>query len=150
MTSPFDQSGLGGIFEEMQRLQHQLAEAEAASSAAEVEGSSGGGAVRITASGEFSFNSVTIDPQVVAAGDVSMLEDLMLAALRDATSKLIELRKTAMGSAVGGALSAMLGGSDSGELFGANLSGLFGIEAVPSAEASADESDPDECSDEGK
>src|SRR5487761_2750775 len=134
MTSPFDQSGLGGIFEEMQRLQHQLAEAEAASSAVEVEGSSGGGAVRITASGEFSFNSVTIDPQVVAAGDVSMLEDLMLAALRDATSKLIELRKTAMGSAVGGALSAMLGGSDSGELFGANLSGLFGIEAVPSAE----------------
>ena len=142
MSSPFGQSGLGGIFEEMQRLQQQLAEAEAASSAAEVEGTSGGGAVRITASGEFSFNSVTIDPQVVAAGDVSMLEDLMLAALRDATTKLIELRKTAMGSAVAGALSAMLGGSDTSELFGANLSGLFGVEAQAG--------DPEESSDEDK
>src|SRR5665213_1986791 len=105
MTSPFDQSGLGGIFEEMQRLQQQLAEAEAASSASEVVGDAGGGAVRITASGEFSFNSVTIDPDVVAAGDVAMLEDLVLAALRDATTKLIELRRAAMGQAVGGALS---------------------------------------------
>lgn len=128
MTSPFDQSGLGGIFEEMQRLQQQLAEAEAASSASEVEGDAGGGAVRITASGEFSFNKVTIDPIVVAAGDVSMLEDLVLAALRDATAKLIELRRAAMGQAVGGALSAMLGGGDSSQALGSNLSGLFGID----------------------
>lgn len=145
MTSPFDQSGLGGIFEEMQRLQQQLAEAEAASSASEVEGTSGGGAVRITASGEFSFNKVTIDPQVIAAGDVSMLEDLVLAALRDATTKLIEVRRAAMGQAVGGALSAMLGGNDPGEVFGANLSGLF-----RSDENGLDEDLDDETGDEAQ
>lgn len=142
MTSPFEQSGLGGIFEEMQRLQQQLAEAEAASSASEVEGTSGGGAVRITASGEFSFNKVTIDPQVVAAGDVAMLEDLILAALRDATAKLIELRRNAMGQAVGGALSAMLGGSDPGEMFGSSLSGMFGTEEIATdADGDDDETD---------
>lgn len=141
MTSPFDPSGLGGIFEEMQRLQEQLAQAEAASSASEVEGTSGGGAVRITASGEFSFDNVSIDPQVVVAGDVSMLEDLILAALRDATTKLIELRKSAMGQAVGGALSAMLGGGDPGELFGANLSGLFGSSGADPTDNPLDEGD---------
>jgi hypothetical protein len=145
MTSPFDQSGLGGIFEEMQRLQQQLAEAEAASSASEVVGDAGGGAVRITASGEFSFNSVTIDPDVVAADDVAMLEDLVLAALRDATTKLIELRRAAMGQAVGGALSAMLGGGDPNQTLRSNLSGLFGGD-----ERAPDGNDADESSDEAK
>ncbi len=126
MSSPFEQAGLGGIFAEMQRLQEQLAEAEASSSATEVEGSAGGGAVRIKVSGEFSFNNVTIDPTVVAEGDVSILEDLVLAALRDATSKLIEVRKAAMGQAVGGALSAMLGGESGGGLFGSGPAGMMG------------------------
>ena len=134
MSSPFDQAGLGGIFQEMQRLQQQLAEAEAASSSTEIEGSSGGGAVRITASGEFSFNSVTIDPAVMADGDVGMLEDLILAALRDATSKLIEVRRSAMGQAVGGALSAMLGGESADDVLGPGLSGLFGGSDVVEAE----------------
>jgi nucleoid-associated protein EbfC len=126
MTSPFEQAGLGGIFAEMQRLQEQLAEAEATSSATEVEGSAGGGAVRIKASGEFSFNSVSIDEAVVTASDVSILEDLVLAALRDATTKLIEVRKAAMGQAVGGALSAMLGGDEAGGLFGGGSAGSSG------------------------
>lgn len=139
MSSPFEEAGLGGIFQEMQRLQQQLAEAEAASSATEVEGTAGGGAVRITASGEFSFNRVTIDPRVLADGDVGMLEDLVLAALRDATSKLIELRRSAMGQAVGGALSAMLGNNGPDDLFGAGLSGLLGGSAATEEDEGAPE-----------
>ena len=121
MTSPFEQAGLGGIFAEMQRLQEQLAEAEATSRRTEVEGSAGGGAVRIKVSGEFSFDDVTIDAAVVDPADVSILEDLVLAALRDATSKLLEVRKAAMGQAVGGALSAMLSGERG--LFGTGVGG---------------------------
>ena len=123
MTTPFEQAGLGGIFAEMQRLQEQLAEAEATSRNMEVEGSAGGGAVRIKVSGEFSFNNVTIDEAVVDPNDVSILEDLVLAALRDATSKLLEVRKAAMGQAVGGALSAMLGGEGGEGLFGTSSTG---------------------------
>jgi nucleoid-associated protein EbfC len=122
MTSPFEQAGLGGIFAEMQRLQEQLAAAEATSQSLEVE-SAGGGAVRIKVSGEFSFNNVTIDAAVVDPTDVSILEDLVLAALRDATSKLLEVRKAAMGQAVGGALSAMLGGEGGEGLFGTGSAG---------------------------
>jgi DNA-binding protein YbaB len=118
MTSPFEQAGLGGIFAEMQRLQEQLAEAEATSRSTEVEGSAGGGAVRIKVSGEFSFNEVTIDAAVVGPADVSILEEL-----RDATSKLLEVRKAAMGQAVGGALSAMLGGEGGEGLFGTGSAG---------------------------
>jgi DNA-binding YbaB/EbfC family protein len=121
MSSPFEQAGLGGIFAEVQRLQEQLAAAEATSSATEVEGSSGGGAVRIKVSGQFSFNRVTIDSAVLADGDVSILEDLVLAALRDASAKLLTARKEAMGQAVGGALSAMLGAE--GGMFGTAASG---------------------------
>jgi len=134
VSSPFEQAGLSGIFQEMQRLQEQLAQAEAASSSTEVEGSSGGGAVLITASGEFSFNNVTIDPAVVLDGDVAMIEDLVLAALRDATAKLIEVRRSAMGQAVGGALSTMLGGESADDLLGSGLSGLLGGSAVLDAE----------------
>ena len=71
MSTPFEQAGLGGIFAEMQRLQEKLAEAEAASRTSEVEGSAGGGAVRINVSGEFSFNSVTIDASAVVSAVVS-------------------------------------------------------------------------------
>jgi nucleoid-associated protein EbfC len=129
VSTPFEQAGLGGIFAEMQRLQEQLAAAEAASDATEVEGSSGGGAVRIKVSGEFSFSNVTIDKAVVADGDASIIEDLVLAALRDATTKLLEVRKAAMGQAVGGALSAMLGG-EAGGLFGTAPTGEMGEGSV--------------------
>ena len=70
----------------------------------------------------------------MADGDVGMLEDLILAALRDATSKLIEVRRSAMGQAVGGALSAMLGGESADDVLGPGLSGLFGGSDVVEAE----------------
>lgn len=110
MSSPFDSSGLGGIFEEIERLQRQLASAEATAEGVEVEGSAGGGAVRIAASGEFDFRRVHIDPAVLSDGDPALLEDLVLAALRDATTKLLALRRSAMNDAVGGALAGLLGG----------------------------------------
>lgn len=113
MSSPFDQQpfgeGLGGMFEEMQRLQRQLAEAEAEAGGTTVVGTAGGSSVRISVSGEFSFEKVEIDPVVVQGGDTALIEDLVLAAVRDASSKLIEVRRRAMGQAVGGALSALLG-----------------------------------------
>lgn len=88
----------------MQQLRARLAEAEASVSERQVEGSSGGGAVRIKASGEFSFHSVSIDAAVLDSGDVTVLEDLILAALRDVTAELIAARRGAMETAVGAAL----------------------------------------------
>ncbi|HUZ19327.1 MAG TPA: YbaB/EbfC family nucleoid-associated protein [Acidimicrobiales bacterium] len=104
------EGGVDDLLAQMQELQQRLADAEAAAGAGGVEGTAGGGAVRIRAAGEFSFTAVEIDPSVVDPGDVQLLEDLVLAAVRDATSKLTDVRRKAMGTAVSSALEGLLGG----------------------------------------
>jgi DNA-binding YbaB/EbfC family protein len=55
-----------------------------------VEGSSGGGMVRITMDGEQNILSVKIEPQLLDEKDISMIEDLILAACSDAKKKVAE------------------------------------------------------------
>jgi len=55
-----------------------------------VEGSAGGGMVKIEMDGEQNVVAVKIEPQVLADKDVSMLEDLIMAALADARKKVLE------------------------------------------------------------
>jgi DNA-binding YbaB/EbfC family protein len=120
-----DAGSMDELLAQMQKLQSELAEAEAAASSRSVEGSAGGGAVRIGISGEFSFDSVKIDPAVLGQGDVTLLEDLVLAALRDGADRLLELRRQAMGDAVGHALGSLFGGE------GQELDLSFGTESDP-------------------
>lgn len=97
---------LGGLMEQAQQM---LAGAQEA--AAEiVEGSSGGGMVKIEVDGGFNFHAVSIDPSVVDANDVEMLNDLVLAALRDASSQLQDSQSDAMGGMDLGGLGGLLGG----------------------------------------
>jgi len=63
----------------------QKAQAELANSA--VEGTAGGGVVSIICTGAQEFKSVKIKPEAVDPNDVETLEDLILAALKDATQK---------------------------------------------------------------
>ncbi|HWD24026.1 MAG TPA: YbaB/EbfC family nucleoid-associated protein [Acidimicrobiales bacterium] len=102
---------LNGMLAGMARMQQELEAAQANAAAAEAIGSAGGGAVTVRASGEFSFDSVTIDPSLVGAVDVTVLEDLVLAALRGAVAQLFERRKRAMGTLMSGALGSLLGGA---------------------------------------
>jgi len=55
-----------------------------------VEGSAGGGMVRIEMNGEQTVISVKIEPQILEDKDISMLEDLILAAFNDAKKKVTE------------------------------------------------------------
>jgi len=97
---------LGGLMEQAQQM---LAGAQEAA-AEVVEGSSGGGMVKVEVDGGFNFHSVKIDPSVVNADDVDMLNDLVLAALRDAATQLQESQADAMGGMDLGGLGGMLGG----------------------------------------
>ena len=83
--------------QEMQeRLQRELAELE-------IEATAGGGMVTVTMSGQKQLRSaVTIDPQVVSADDVEMLQDLVLAAVNDAQRKVDEAVSGKMGGMMGG------------------------------------------------
>ena len=98
---------LGSLMEQAQQM---LAGAQEAA-AEVVEGSSGGGMVKIEVDGGFNVHSVSIDPSVVDPNEVEMLNDLVLAALRDASSQLQDSQSDAMGGMDLGGLGGLLGGS---------------------------------------
>ena len=98
---------LGELFKQAQAMQEQLVQAQEAMADQEIEGVAGGGAVRIVATGGFEFRSVRIDPAVLADGDPSMVEDLVLAALLDVVEQIQELNASALGGLPG--LSGLLG-----------------------------------------
>ena len=75
---------LGGLLESAQQM---MANAQAAADEV-VEGAAGGGLVKVEVDGHFTFHSVSIDPRDIDPDDLSLLEDLVLAALRDASGHL--------------------------------------------------------------
>lgn len=110
-------AGLGGLdlhsmLEMAQGMQARMAEAAQTLATTVVEGVAGGGAVRVEVNGAWEFRSVRIDPAVVDPDDVTMLEDLVLAALRDAATQVFELNAGAnpLGGVDLGPLGGLLGG----------------------------------------
>lgn len=79
---------MGSLMETAQQMQQQIADAQNALAATEVEGSAGGGKVRVTITGDFLPVGVKLDPEVVDPADVDLLEDLILAAWRDAVAEV--------------------------------------------------------------
>lgn len=79
----------------MQQVQEELARTM-------VIGTAGGGAVTIEMTGAQEVKSVRIDPAAVSADDVEMLQDLVLAAVADATRKSKELAADRLGGLTGG------------------------------------------------
>jgi DNA-binding YbaB/EbfC family protein len=78
-----------------ERLQKQMADLR-------VEATAGGGMVTVVVSGTKQLQSITIDPEVVSKEDVEMLQDLILAAINDATRKVDEQLGQQMSGLMGG------------------------------------------------
>ena len=72
------------IIKQAQRMQAQMALAQEELQNTVLEGTAGGGAVKVTANGHGEVLSVVIDKEVVNPDDVEMLEDLVLAAVNEA------------------------------------------------------------------
>jgi DNA-binding YbaB/EbfC family protein len=86
-------------------------DAQQTAAAQVVEGRAGGGVVTVTVTGGLEFRDVTIDPSVVDPDDVQMLQDLVLAAIRDAVTCANELNREALGGlGLGGGLEGLTGG----------------------------------------
>ncbi len=85
------------LMRQAQKMQEEALKAQAEIDDAEVEGSAGGGMVKVVLKGNKNPVSVTIDPSAVDPDDVEMLEDLVVAALNDATAKADELRASKLG-----------------------------------------------------
>jgi DNA-binding YbaB/EbfC family protein len=110
---------IGSLLSQLGQVQENLQQAQQHAASEVVEGSSGGGAVKVSVSGAMEFLSVTIDPSVVDPADVDMLEDLVLAAIRDGVEQASGLASQAIQGAalpglgqggLGGLLGGLLGG----------------------------------------
>lgn len=78
------------LFKNLQNLQSQMSSMQEKIKEIVVHGSSGGGMVELSLNGDMQVLSVKIAPEVVDPEDITMLEDLILAAMNSALSKLKE------------------------------------------------------------
>ncbi len=90
------------LMKQAQKMQQQLAAAQAELAQAEVTGSAGGGLVSATVTGNGELLSLTIDPTAVDPEDIETLQDLVVAAVRDATRRASELASDTVGPLPGG------------------------------------------------
>ena len=90
------------ILRQAQQMQRRLNEVQEALENESVEASSGGGVVTATVNGKQKLLSIRIDPAAVDPDDVSMLEDLVLAAVNEAMDKAQELASQRIGAITGG------------------------------------------------
>jgi len=94
--------GLGDMMKQVQKMQGRMAEMQAQLESTEVEGTSGGGMVKVIANGKNEILSITIDPEVVEKDDVEMLQDLIVAAVNQSREKVQELQMEQMSGMTGG------------------------------------------------
>jgi nucleoid-associated protein EbfC len=84
-----------GLQARMQKMQEELGSLE-------VDGQSGGGLVSVTMTGKMDVKAIRIDPSLVKPDDVTLLEDLIIAACKDAKSKAEAEMQTRMAEATQG------------------------------------------------
>jgi DNA-binding YbaB/EbfC family protein len=94
----------------LQAFQQQMQQVQAALENETLQVSAGGGAVTVVISGQQKIQSITIAPEVFSAGDVEMLQDLIVAAVNQAIEKSQQLAASRMNELTGGlGLPNMLG-----------------------------------------
>jgi DNA-binding YbaB/EbfC family protein len=92
---------LGAIMKQAQAMQQRMAEAQAKIAEIRVEGTSGGGMVRLTLGGGGEMSGVVIDESLMAPGEAEVVADLIIAAYADAKRRLDEKQADVMREAAG-------------------------------------------------
>ena len=101
MGKGFDMRALS----EMQRnMQRQMEKVQEESASQTVEGTAGGGMVKVTVSGAMQVTEVHIDPEIIDPDDPEMFEDLVMAAVNQAVEKAKGLGQEAQSQMLGGML----------------------------------------------
>lgn len=85
----------GKMKEQMEKLQAEVGEKE-------IEATSGGGMVTVTAKAKGEITSIRIEPELLEDNDIDMLQDLITAAVNEALSRGQELMKDEVGKMAGG------------------------------------------------
>jgi DNA-binding YbaB/EbfC family protein len=90
------------MLQQAQEMQGRLQQMQQELENKTVTASSGGGMVTVTADGKGQVRSIRIDPTVVKAEDVEMLEDLVIAAVSEAQKKAGDMAQEEMQKLTGG------------------------------------------------
>ncbi|MCX6830096.1 MAG: YbaB/EbfC family nucleoid-associated protein [candidate division Zixibacteria bacterium] len=94
--------GLGDMMKQFQKMQVRMEEIQKELEQLTVEGTAGGGMVKVVANGKQDIMEVKIDPEVVNPDDIDMLQDLIVAAVNQARQKAQELQADKMSELTGG------------------------------------------------
>ena len=93
---------LNKMMQQAQKMQEELARAQEEAASAIVEGSAGGGAVIVKATGAGKITEIKIDPKAIDPDDPETLEDLVLAAVNNAIEAAEGLMQSKLGGLMGG------------------------------------------------
>jgi DNA-binding YbaB/EbfC family protein len=93
---------MGDLAKMAREMQANMAKAQAELAEATVEGTAGGGAVKVVLTGTQDIKNITISKDAVDPDDVDTLQDLIRAAFSDALTKSRELASQRLGSVTGG------------------------------------------------
>ncbi|MGI6701042.1 MAG: YbaB/EbfC family nucleoid-associated protein [Christensenellales bacterium] len=98
--------GFGGgnmqqLMKQAQKMQQDMAKAQEELKNSTVEAEAGGGMVKVVMSGDRRVNEIKIKKEAVDPDDIEMLEDLIIAALNEASGKVDELSEELMGPYAG-------------------------------------------------
>lgn len=86
----------------LQQMQNRLVKMQEELEETTVEGTAGGGAVRVEVNGLRAVKSVKIDPEAIDPSDIEILEDMVLTAINEAMKKAEDLAAQKMGAITGG------------------------------------------------
>ena len=97
-------NGFGGgnqmqnLMKQAQKMQEEMQRAQAELEELQIEGSAGGGLVKVTMNAKKVVNNIEINPDAVDTDDITLLEDLIIAALNDGYDKAEKVYNEKMGA----------------------------------------------------
>jgi len=92
----------GGMMQQIQKLQEQMAAAQAKLAEETVTVTVGGGAIKITMTGDQNCKAIVIDPDMLKEADAEMLQDMLLSGVNLALEKSRDLAAERMGPLTSG------------------------------------------------
>jgi DNA-binding YbaB/EbfC family protein len=93
---------MGNLLKQALEMQSRMAKIQEELAQKTVDGSAGGGMVRVTVNGQLALTSIKIDPTVINSEEKEMLEDLIMAAINDGMRKARDMASTEMCKITGG------------------------------------------------
>ena len=94
--------GMAGLMKQANQMQMKMKKLQEELATREFTGTSGGGAVAVKVNGDSKVLNITINPEVIKAGDAEMLQDMVVSAVNDALKTAKDTSTQEMSKITGG------------------------------------------------